>query len=52
MTGDGWQVAGGRWQVAGMGDVQVGGALQWERRWGAGEKREGFRDERLWIGRR
>ena len=24
------------WQVAGMGDVQVEGALFWERRWGVG----------------
>ena len=42
----------GRWQVVGEGDVQVGGASHQERRWGAGEKLEGFEYERLRMGRR
>ena len=28
----------GGWQAAGVGDVQVGGASHWERRWGAGAR--------------
>ena len=42
----------GGWRVAGACDVQVGGALHLERRWGVGEKLEGFEDERLRMGRR
>ena len=45
-------MSGAGWQVAGVGDVQVGGASHGERRWGGGEKREGFDDERLRMGRR
>ena len=29
----------------------VGDALHWDRRWGSSEKREGFDDERLQMGR-
>ena len=32
----------GGWWVAGVGDVQVGGAYHWERRWVEGEKIERY----------
>ena len=40
-------MSGRGWRVVGAGDVQVGGALHWERRRGAGEiervsKRNGY----------
>ena len=38
--------------VAGAGDVQVGGDSYQDRRLGAGEKRDGFNNEWLCMGRR
>ena len=38
----GAETSSGGWQVASAGDVQVGGALRWERRWGAGENERGL----------
>ena len=43
--------SGGGWRVAGAGDVQVGGVSHQERRWGAGEEREGSEDECMQMGR-
>ena len=50
MQGSG--TSSGGWRVAGAVDVQVDGALLWERRWLSGENQEVFNDERLWMVRR
>ena len=42
---------GGGWRMAGVDDIQVGGTLHRERRQEAGDKREGFDDEWLRMGR-
>ena len=39
--------SGGGRRVVGVVNVQVGGVFHWRSRWGAGDKREGFGDERL-----
>ena len=38
-------------RVEGAGNIQVGGASHRDRRWGAGEKLEGFDNEKLRMGR-
>ena len=37
IRGQGRALEAGGGRAAGAGDVQVGGASHWERRWGAGE---------------
>ena len=38
----GTETSDGGWRVAGVGDVQVGGASHWERRWGEGANIERY----------
>ena len=40
----------GGWRVAGAGDVQVDGALRWERRWGVGSSDRGNDNKRYGWG--
>ena len=49
----GADTSGRGWRVAGLGDVQVGGASRQERRRGAGAtEREGYDYERILVGGR
>ena len=43
---------GGGWRAAGAGDFQLGGDSHRERWWVAGKNLEGFKEERLQMGRR
>ena len=44
--------SGREWRASGTGDNQGGGNLHRERMWGAGENCEGFKEERVRMGRR
>ena len=46
----GAETSGGRWWVAGVGDVQVNGATRRKRRWGEGVTDRCGDDKRLLMG--
>ena len=45
----GVETRGGGWKVAGVGDVQVDGALCRERRGGAGARERGYKEKCYWL---
>ena len=49
-TAQGADTSGGRWWVAGVGDVQVNGATRRKRRWGEGVTDRCGDDKRLLMG--